>query len=101
MAADPQPEFLVLGARGQLAQAFLHHLGGRAIGLDRSQLDLGNAAAVERTLARLRPRAVINCAAFNQVDLAETQHQQALAANFAGPAALARGSAAQGWKLLH
>ncbi len=52
-------------------------------------------------LARLRPLTVVNCAAFNQVDLAESRHQQALDANARGPAQLAALAAAQGFSLVH
>ncbi|HVA63729.1 MAG TPA: NAD(P)-dependent oxidoreductase [Terriglobales bacterium] len=101
MAKRAQPKYVVLGAGGQLGQAFLHALGARAVGLERAQLELGDAAALERTLDALEPEVVINTAAFNHVDLAETQRQRALAANFLGPAQLAGLAQARGWRLLH
>ncbi|MGH9481452.1 MAG: SDR family oxidoreductase [Terriglobales bacterium] len=64
-------------------------------------LELGDAAALERHLAAASPQVVINAAAFNQVDLAETRRQQALAANFTGPAQLARAAERHGFTLVH
>ena len=97
-----RPEFLVLGAHGQLGQAFLSTLGRRAAGLNRSQLTLGDAPQTERVLRALRPRVVINCAAFNQVDVAETSgHEQALAANARGPAQLAALARRLDYRLVH
>ncbi|HUX66471.1 MAG TPA: NAD(P)-dependent oxidoreductase [Terriglobales bacterium] len=102
MAAKRQSRpYVVLGAGGQLGQAFLQALGGQAVGLERAQLELGDAAALERALDPLAPEVVINTAAFNHVDLAEAQRQRALAANFLGPAQLARLARARGWRLLH
>lgn len=101
MAARPIVEFLVVGARGQLAQEFLKVLGPRALGMDRSQLALGDLPSVAAAVARVRPRVVVNCAAYNQVDLAESQHAQALAANADGPAQLAALAARHGFRLVH
>jgi dTDP-4-dehydrorhamnose reductase len=95
-------EFVVVGARGQLGQAFLLTLGRRGLGFDRSQLTLGDAARTARVLRELRPRVVINCAACNQVDMAETRgRERALAANAVGPAQLAALAARHGFRLVH
>jgi dTDP-4-dehydrorhamnose reductase len=100
--AAKRPAFLVLGAHGQLGQAFLSTLGRRAVGLNRSQLTLGDAPQTERVLRALRPRVVINCAACNQVDVAETSgHEQALAANARGPAQLAAQARRLDYRLVH
>lgn len=96
-----RPNVVVLGAKGQLAQTFLAKLGSRATGWDRSQFDFAEPEALSQRLQAARPALVINCAAFNQVDLAETQRESALQANAAGPASLARAAAAQGFRLVH
>jgi len=100
-AKSNSSDYLVLGARGQLAQAFLQRLGKRAIGVERAQCDLAEGDAIARVLRHFRPRVVLNCAAFNNVDLAETQHRQALLANATGPAALAEAAGALGIRLVH
>lgn len=97
----PKARIVVLGARGQLGQEFLRVLGRRAVGWGREQLDLADPAAMESALAAVQPAVVINTAAFNYVDLAETRQQEALKVNFTGPAHLARLAVVQGWTLVH
>ncbi len=94
-------EFLVVGARGQLGREFVRVLGRRAVGLERRQLDVADAEGCARVLGELGPRVVVNCAAFNQVDLAETRRAAALAANATGPGHLAALAAARGFRLVH
>jgi dTDP-4-dehydrorhamnose reductase len=92
--------FAVLGSTGQLGQTFLRHLGRAATGLCREQIDFTHEVELEATLCSVQPDAVINAAAYNLVDLAETQRHEALTANFAGPAMLARLCRRHGWPLL-
>lgn len=94
-------EFAVLGAQGQLGREFIRVLGARAVGLDRRALTLGDAGGAARVLGRLRPRVVINCAAYNNVDMAESHREAALDANARGPAQLAALAVAQGFRLVH
>lgn len=63
----------VTGAYGQLGGELCRRLGPDAIPLGIDTLDLTDGPAIGKTLRRLRPGAVINCAAYNQVDRAETQ----------------------------
>jgi len=58
--------------------------GYEVIGLDRSSVDIGDAAKVERTLAQADPAVVINSAAYNQVDVAENEPLPAFVANGLG-----------------
>jgi len=63
---------LVTGAAGQLGAELCRLLGAEATGVDIDTLDLTDRTAVLETLRRLTPRAVIHCAAYTQVDAAET-----------------------------
>lgn len=93
---------LVVGAEGQLGRALVARLGADlAWAGGRSGLDVTDAAAVERRLAEVRPEVVFNAAAWNAVDLAETRFAEALLANAAGPAHLARSARACGARLVH
>ena len=94
-------EAAVLGSTGQLGRQLLAVLGRRARGIGRAELDLADPGSIERALHRLRPRIVINTAAFNDVDGAERQRRQALAVNAEGPAELARVAQARGIRLVH
>lgn len=63
----------VTGASGQLGSRLVRMLGERAVALPRAALDVTDAAAVREVIGRLRPRAVVNCAAWTAVDRAETE----------------------------
>ena len=81
------------------------HAGERAghelVGLTRAQLDIGDARAVERALAGHGSLdAAINCAAWTDVDGAETHSAQAHAVNADGAGNLARAAAVAGIALL-
>jgi dTDP-4-dehydrorhamnose reductase len=56
-------------------------LAAEAIGVDIDTLDLTDRAAVRETLRRLAPRAVVHCAAYTQVDQAETDAVRCRAVN--------------------
>lgn len=93
---------LVTGAGGQLGRELALRLApDEAVCLPRAALDLTDAPAVQATLARLRPRVVINAAAYTAVDRAETEPELAFAVNRDAPAALARACAEIGAALLH
>lgn len=72
--------------------------GGGAEGLCGNLEDLDGIAATVRTL---RPRAIVNAAAYTAVDKAESEREKAQRINADAPAALAREAAACGALLLH
>jgi dTDP-4-dehydrorhamnose reductase len=93
---------VITGARGQLGRALASVLADRGpIALDHGNLDVADEAAVERRFAALRPEAVFNTAAFNRVDDAEEQAEEAFRANAAGPRSLARACREHGALLVH
>ena len=71
----------ILGAGGQLGQAFVRRLQDQAVALAHADLDVTRPETVREVLTRLRPRAVINCAAYNWVDAAEADPVPAFAVN--------------------
>jgi len=64
-------------------------------------LDIRDRAAVERALAAGRPQAVINAAAYTDVDGCESHEAEALAVNAAGAGCVATACAAAGIPMLH
>jgi dTDP-4-dehydrorhamnose reductase len=94
---------VVTGAAGQLGTAIVHHfaVGADVVPLTRRDLDLTDAAAVERRIAAERPDVVINCAAFNDVDGAEGRAADAIRANAGAVRTLARACRTGGALLVH
>lgn len=75
---------VVFGSRGQLGVELLRVLAARGYqvkGFDRSQVDVCDAAQVERAFAEENPDVAVNSAAYNQVDLAEKEPLAAMNAN--------------------
>lgn len=82
---------MVAGAGGMLGQDLVRLLterGESVLAVDRADVDITDARAVERAIVDVD--VVVNCAAFTAVDAAETQEAQAFAINAAGAANLAR-----------
>jgi dTDP-4-dehydrorhamnose reductase len=80
----------VTGALGQLGRELCRQIGPQAVPLDIDTLDITEGQAVFDALLALRPDTVINCAAYTQVDKAETQPELAYAVNAAAVEHLAR-----------
>jgi dTDP-4-dehydrorhamnose reductase len=75
---------VVFGRGGQLGVELVREFtdrGYEVTGFDRASVDITHGADVERTLADLDPAIVLNAAAYNQVDVAETEPNAALAGN--------------------
>jgi dTDP-4-dehydrorhamnose reductase len=77
-------ELLITGAHGQLGRALLAAAAARALsaeGHDLDTLDITDPLAVLGCVERLRPRVVVNCAAYTAVDRCETEEELATAVN--------------------
>jgi dTDP-4-dehydrorhamnose reductase len=74
-------KYAVLGAAGQLGRDLCPRLPGDVIALTRAQADLTRADEMRRTLTELKPHVVVNCAANNFVDRAESEPEAAFAVN--------------------
>jgi dTDP-4-dehydrorhamnose reductase len=64
----------------ELARVFVER-GYQIVSLDRSKVDIADAAAVEKILGSEDPGIVVNAAAYNQVDVAENEPLPAFLAN--------------------
>jgi dTDP-4-dehydrorhamnose reductase len=94
----------VTGASGMLGSDVLRageRAGYELTALSHEELDIADAAAVTSALGRAHPDAVINCAAWTDVDGAETHREQARAANADGARNVAVAAAGAGAKLVH
>jgi dTDP-4-dehydrorhamnose reductase len=95
---------LVTGATGQVGSEVItamHRLGHDVIAPGRSGLDLMQPSQVEHRVTTLVPDWIINCAAYTQVDRAESEPEQANTVNRDSAAALARAAATCNARLLH
>ncbi|MCW5978096.1 MAG: dTDP-4-dehydrorhamnose reductase [Bryobacteraceae bacterium] len=75
---------VVFGGAGQLGRELVREFQGRGhavAGLDRTQVDITKAERVEAALASNNPSVVLNAAAYNQVDVAEREPQDAYLVN--------------------
>ncbi|HVO26112.1 MAG TPA: dTDP-4-dehydrorhamnose reductase [Candidatus Margulisiibacteriota bacterium] len=95
-------KILVTGAAGQLGTALQASLRGHdLVPLGRAALDITRLAAVREVIDAHRPDLVINAAAFNDVDGAESRPEDAYVGNALGPRNLAVATAARKIAVLH
>jgi dTDP-4-dehydrorhamnose reductase len=99
------PVAVVFGARGLLGATLGERLpaaGWRvAAALGHADCDITDADAVRAVVARLRPDAVFNAAAYTDVDRAEAEPAAAEAINGTGAENVARAAAAAGAAVVH
>jgi dTDP-4-dehydrorhamnose reductase len=110
-------KILLTGAGGQLAGAILDAFKNdefkndefkkdefknvELLGLTHSQLDITDHRAVDARVRQFRPDVIINCAAYNHVDLAEEDATAALMVNAFAVRILGRAAADVGAALVH
>jgi dTDP-4-dehydrorhamnose reductase len=75
--------------------------GYELVGLTRAELDITDSDAVQAAFAGVRPDAALNCAAWTDVDGAESHREQAHAVNADGAGNLGLAAAAAGVALVH
>ena len=95
---------LVTGAAGLLGSAVTEAFGTAGDEVHATvhgTLDIVDSAAVERQVLELRPDVIVNCAAYNDVDAAESHAVPALQVNAFGVKALAAAARQTGAILIH
>jgi dTDP-4-dehydrorhamnose reductase len=86
---------------GQDVVAAAEAAGHDVVGLTRRDLDITDADAVRAAISSASPDAVVNCAAWTDVDGAESSEDAATAVNGEGAGAVARASVQAGTHLVH
>jgi dTDP-4-dehydrorhamnose reductase len=97
-------KLLVTGAAGMLGRDVMlaaGNAGHDVVGYGRAELDVTDAAGLERKFDLERPDVVINCAAWTDVDGAEDSEQAAFAVNGTGAGNVAAAAAAVGASVVY
>jgi dTDP-4-dehydrorhamnose reductase len=95
---------LITGAAGMLGSdvaVAARAAGHEAATLARGELDIRDRGAVQRVVAAVAPEAVVNCAAWTDVDGAESNEDGAVAVNSGGAGNVAAAAAAVGAWTIH
>lgn len=103
MADREHPTILLTGASGQVGGELRTALAGlgELHALDRQALDLADLDAVRAAVRSIRPRVIVNAAAYTQVDRAESDAATAMRINAEAPGVLAREAARLGAVMIH
>ena len=97
-------QFVITGAAGMLGQdlaAAARSAGHEVLAFARAELDISDSGALEAVLGAAEANVVFNCAAWTDVDGAESSPEDALAVNGAGAGNVARAASASGAWTVH
>jgi dTDP-4-dehydrorhamnose reductase len=98
-------KLLVTGREGQVVTSLMERgalrSGIEIVAVGRPELDLLDAASVERTIAAIKPDVVVSAAAYTAVDQAEDEPEAAFAINERGAGAVAAAAALIGAPVIH
>lgn len=86
-------KILVTGVKGQLGYDVVKELekrGIEAVGVDIDEMDITDAASVDKVIKEAAPDAVIHCAAYTAVDAAEENEELCRKVNADGPRNIAK-----------
>lgn len=95
---------LVLGGQGQLGQelaARATEAGVALAALGHAEADIADPKSMAVAIAKTRPDLIVNAAAYNQVDKAESQPSEAQRANALGPSVAATAARRAGLPFIH
>ena len=96
-------KIVILGARGRLGAALMREYRDKfeVVGFNHAQLDLGKPEEIHAEIDKLDFDVLINAAAFTNVDLCETEREQAFAINAEAPKVLGEICSEKNAKLIH
>jgi len=74
-------KYIILGSNGQLAREFLKILKGEIFAYDIDKLDITDEKSLKECIDSIKADFIINCAAYNNVDKAESDWENAYKVN--------------------
>lgn len=92
---------ILLTGRGGQVGSELERALGDVIATDRSSLNLEDKVEIRRVVREANPEVIINAAAYNAVDKAESEHELALRVNGVAPGVMAEEAKRLGALLVH
>ena len=95
---------LVIGSNGQLGRQMQRALKKRAldyVGCDFPDIDITQSFSVEKWIDNMKPTVIVNCAAYTNVDQAESYEETAYKVNAIGPKHLAEVCSLRDIELIH
>jgi dTDP-4-dehydrorhamnose reductase len=95
---------LVLGGQGQLGQELVARAGSAGVlltAVGHAEVDVADPKTIARAIAHVRPTLIVNAAAYNAVDKAETQQALAQRTNALGASVVAAAARRAGLPLIH
>ncbi len=100
---SPDLKILLLGKHGQLGWELQRSLAplGHVTPIDFEDVNLSDSAGLRNAVRQLNPHAIVNAAAYTDVDKAETEKQRCFAINATAPAVLAEEAKRCGAALVH
>jgi dTDP-4-dehydrorhamnose reductase len=96
--------WLIIGGSGQLGIAVSQELGERGMQstvTNSQELNITLGSVVPEFIARMSPKVIVNCAAWTDVDGAETSEELAFRVNSDGAENVTQGAKLSGAKLIH
>lgn len=96
-------KILVTGSKGQLGSKFINLLGEKEniLGIDIQELDLTQSEEVHSFVKSFEPDVILHCAAYTNVDKAETDFEGAFKGNVIATQNIASAASAMGAKLVY
>ncbi len=100
---NSEKKALIFGRNGQLGFDLCRtfEAGYKVLGFDHKSADVTNAGKVNEIIQAEKPDIIINATAYNKVDLADGEINQALSVNALAPFILAKASAQAGALFVH
>jgi dTDP-4-dehydrorhamnose reductase len=100
---EMKSRILLTGKNGQIGSELLRLLPGigEVVAPDRHELDLADPEKIRTVLRKIRPRLIVNTAAYTKVDAAESDEAGAHAINADAPAVLAEEAKKLGAAIVH